>query len=571
MVMLFAVAVAISVDPLAGIFAFFALLAATNPQRVVQMFYALDDAVQRAQQLIEERRWPALTSGSDEGETGAGEGVTTLHIHKEEAAVVTPTPTAPVANVATSAAVTPTAPTVTTPRIYNIESSVATLPSPSRFDPNNPRPARFAVPLGRDQTGAFRWLDFSKDALHIGLYGTSGCGKDHLLRLWFLALLRERGVQWVILDGKGDWLTPNLAKLPQMLIPPAGGYGEDGQQRIREAIATINAEAKRRFGLLLDAGVRSVEEYNQIAAEPLPLLIVLATDIIDVVDETERLLIALVSKARALGIRVIVSMQTPTGKRLEWRMNLSTLIAGALVDGSQDAPALGVRDVKALRYRPSQLPPPPTQRGLFVVRHNNEQFVIRTPALAGDFDQLINEYNNSALLESLLAEAVTTQYINNTKASVVTVDEQKSVPTLADALERIEGARSALRSFGTDVIPSQRAGKPQTPSVPVPALADALGQNEEADLALQSAGTASVPSPSPTVPVPDRPEAAKIGQIGGIFSGDGDGDSGDDALLAALAALQRAGLSREQARALGARFRNDEWTRAARLLREKDE
>ena len=101
--------------------------------------------------------------------------------------------------------------------------------------------------------------------------------------------------------------------------------------------------------------------------------------------------------------------------------------------------------------------------------------------------------------------------------------------------------------------------------MPVPALSDAAGRMGQADMASEGAGTASVPSPSPTVPVPTVPEPAKIAQIGG-FRGDGDG--GDDALLAALAALQRAGVSREQARALGARFRNDDWARAARLRSE---
>jgi len=561
--MLFGVAVAFSVDPIAGLFAFLALLAASNPRNVIQMLLALDDRIQHAQRLIEERGWRALVSDSDEGEVG--ESVTTQYIDKEEAAVVTPAPTAPVP----APAPAPAPAAVTTPRIYKEESTVVTLPPPSRFDPNSPRPARLAVPLGCDQTGVFRWLDFGSDALHIGLYGTSGCGKDHLLRLWFLALLREREVQWAILDGKGDWLTPNLARLPQMLFPPAGGYGEEGQQRIVEAIAAINAEAKRRFGLLLDAGVRSVEEYNQLAAEPIPLLIVLATDIIDVVDETERLLIALVSKARALGIRVIVSMQTPTGKRLEWRMNLSTLIAGALVDGSQDAPALGVRDIKALRYRPSQLPPPPGQRGLFVVRHNNEQFLIRTPVLAGDFDQMINEYNNSALLEALLAESVTTQYINKEKIVVVTADEQTSAPLLADALGRVSATHLALRSVGTSVEQFQSVTKPNTTTAPVPALSDALEQADEADLASESVGTDTVSSLSQSVPVSpsqNRPKTADSGDVG-------DGDGGDDeyaTLLAALAALQRVGISRERARVFGFRFRNEDWARAAQLIREKD-
>jgi len=593
--MLFGVALAFSVDPIAGVFAFLALAAATNRDAVVRAYHALNDAAYRVERQLEQRGLlPTAFVG----------GVTTPRINKEEDAVVT----VEAATVAAAPVVTTPTPVVTTPYRNKREDDVVTLPSPSVFNPADPRPARFAVPLGVDQTGAFRWLDFGRDALHIGLYGTSGCGKDHLLRLWFAALLNERGVRWAILDGKGDWLTPNLARLPQMLFPPAGGYGDEGQQRILSAIGAINEEAKRRFGLLLGAGVRSVEEYNRIAPDPLPLLIVLATDIIDVVDETERLLIALVSKARALGIRVIVSMQTPTGKRLEWRMNLSTLISGALVDGSQDAPALGVRDPKALVYRPSQLPPPPGERGLFVVRHNNEQFLVRTPALVGDFDGLINARNDAALLETLLFGAVTTPRINKREADVVTTDEQKPVPTLSDARGRNEGADLASASAGTGVDPSQgvsKRGDETAPSqgirmrgdgsIPVPRLSDAPGRVS-------------------SVPVPNRHEPAKSAEIGdfGGFSERGDGDDiapsrgfvtpqtaprpvprlsdapgriegvglasesagtgidpsptdGDEALLAALAALQRAGFSREQARALGARFRNDDWARAARL------
>jgi len=600
--MLFGVAVAFSVDPIAGVFAFLALLAATNRDAAARVYHALNDAAYRVERQLEARGLLPTALRT----------VTTPRINKEEDAVVTVDETAEAATAAAAAAaaaaVTTPTPVVTTPYRNKREDDVVTLPSPSVFNPADPRPARFAVPLGRDQSGRFRWLDFGRDALHIGLYGTSGCGKDHLLRLWFAALLNERGVRWAILDGKGDWLTPNLARLPQMLFPPAGGYGDEGQQRILDAIGAINEEAKRRFGLLLGAGVRSVEEYNQTAPDPLPLLIVLATDIIDVVDETERLLIALVSKARALGIRVIVSMQTPTGKRLEWRMNLSTLIAGALVDGSQDAPALGVRDPKALLYRPSQLPPPPGERGLFVVRHNNEQFVVRTSALVGDFDALINARNDAALLETLLFSAVTTPPLIKREASVVTADEQKPVPTLSDARGRNEGADLASASAGTVVDPSQGVSKPRDEIVPsqgflmpgdgggaVPRLSDAWGRNV-------------------SVPVPNRPEPAKSAENAqfGEVSESGDGDdiapsqgavlpqnapspvptlsdargriegvdlasesagtgvdpsptAGDDTLLAALAALQRAGVSREQARALGARFRNDDWARAARL------
>jgi len=244
-------------------------------------------------------------------------------------------------------------------------------------------------------------------------------------------------------------------------------------------------------------------------------------------------------------------MQTPTGKRLEWRMNLSTLISGALVDGSQDAPALGVRDPKALLYRPSQLPPPPGERGVFAVRHNNEQFLIRTPALVGDFDALVNARNDAALLEALLFSAVTTLHRNKREDSVVTAEAATVAAAPVPQSPRV----------GDEIEPSRSIPTPKTAPMPVPRLSDARGRIVDADSASGSAGTDIVPSPSRTVSVSDRPEPAKRAQSGN-FRGDGDGD---DALLAALAALQRAGVSREQARALGARFRNDDWARAARM------
>jgi hypothetical protein len=131
-------------------------------------------------------------------------------------------------------------------------------------------------------------------------------------------------------------------------------------------------------------------------------------------------------------------------------------------------------------------------------------------------------------------------------------------------LERIKGARSALQSLGTGTDPFQRSAKPQISTAPVPALSDAP-ERVEANLALQSLGTGTEQRPFPTVPVPNRSEIAETGQIGDI-SENGNGE--EDALLAALAALRRAGLSRSQARALGARFRNDDWSRAARMVRE---
>jgi len=73
-------------------------------------------------------------------------------------------------------------------------------------------------------------------------------------------------------------------------------------------------------------------------------------------------------------------------------------------------------------------------------------------------------------------------------------------------------------------------------------------------------------SPSPVgfsvVPVPNTVTTPRINKEESVVTTP---VCGKETLLAALAALRRAGFSREQARALGARFRNDDWARAARL------
>ncbi len=272
------------------------------------------------------------------------------------------------------------------------------------------KPTALSVPVGVDHTGQFRWLDVQRDLVHCAVYGTSGAGKDHLLRCWYLSLADQRSIRWAIVDGKGDWLVPVIREDERNLFPPAGGFGEEGTERIKDGLKAILREAARRAALIVEAGVRSLEEYNEQTGANEPLLIVLITDVIDAVAEVEKTLTALISKARSLGIRVIVSMQTPTGFSMQWRMNVGTVLAGALVDTSQDAVALGIRDTATLPFRPSALPPPPAGAGLFVFRQGGDVRLIRTPLITNTgqqssaFDRLVRERRNGALLAELLSQ-----------------------------------------------------------------------------------------------------------------------------------------------------------------------
>lgn len=248
-------------------------------------------------------------------------------------------------------------------------------------DMGKPPASATAVPIGYGADGSPLWLDMANEMLHTGLYGTSGAGKDTWLRTAFGVLTRRNTpdqVQFFILDAKGDWMLSHLKGLAHMWRDPVGGVGGAGVLAIKSGVQMLHEEMERRYTLVLGASCRTREQYIQRTGRPMPLLIVVFTDVMSSIEsEVESLLVDLVSKARAVGIRVIVSMQTPTGGSMKWRSNLSTNITGMIPDDTQNGPALGLREASKLRYKPSELPHPKERPGVMVVRHGNQQHLVQ--------------------------------------------------------------------------------------------------------------------------------------------------------------------------------------------------
>lgn len=249
-------------------------------------------------------------------------------------------------------------------------------------------PGAMSVPLGTDHMGASRWLDLRKGILHVGIFGGSGAGKDNLLESWFLALTKNNApdrVQFAVLDGKGHWMKPIMNNLAHMWMPPAGGIGDEGQRALEHTLKAIQTEAARRGKLVFGANCDTMEMYCQKTGETMPYLVVMISDVMgNVVTDVDRLLVDLVSKARALGIRVFVSMQTPTRQNTQWRTNLSTVLAAQMQQSSNDAPALGLV-ASDMQFPPSRLPDPQSRPGLFSVRNGRDQFLIQAPLVRKPF------------------------------------------------------------------------------------------------------------------------------------------------------------------------------------------
>lgn len=250
------------------------------------------------------------------------------------------------------------------------------------------QPGGFSVPLGTDHTGASVWRDMRKDMLHVGIFGGTGAGKDNLFESWFVALTRQNTpeqVQFAVLDGKGHWTQPSIATRAHFWRAPAGGIGDEGQADMQALLKAIQAEAQRRGKLVFGADCDTMERYMAKTGERMPYLVVYFSDVMgNLVNDVDKLLVDLVSKARALGIRVVVSLQTPTKQNTQWRANLSTVICGQLQGRSNDAPALGIGE-KDILFPPSQLPAPKLRPGVFSVRSGHEQFLIQAPLVHRDY------------------------------------------------------------------------------------------------------------------------------------------------------------------------------------------
>lgn len=270
----------------------------------------------------------------------------------------------------------------------------------------NTIPSRLSVPIGFDaDSQEVLWGDFDADSdkariLHAMIAGQTGSGKDALLRLWFTTLTLNNTpeeIQFIILDGKIDWLSDALAASVYMAIPPAGGMEIkkiDGKridlahERMLESMDWLFDEIDRRSDLLRRVGAVNLNAYNSKAIargdKPLPMLFLIASDVGKAFDGDLQMLVnQLIMKGRAYGIRMIISMQNPVGEDTGWRAQIGLVMSGYQQNPDHDRYIMGVSKDRAI-VRPSQLPNPEENdiaRGLFIVRQGSKQYLVRTPHL----------------------------------------------------------------------------------------------------------------------------------------------------------------------------------------------
>ena len=213
------------------------------------------------------------------------------------------------------------------------------LPAQAPLDLAAIPPGRFMVPLGLGGDGPV-WRPLG-DLDCILAAGVRGYGKTTFLFCVLAALLQQHGpaeLQLALVDPKGfDFAV--LDGIPHLWAERATDAGQAAR-----LLADLAAEMDDRGEQFARLGVRTLEGFNAVSPEPLPLLLVVVDEVADLMLQTgrhsigrgasgsaelERNLVRLVSKGRAAGIVLIVATQNPKSEIFSTlaRGNFKTRIA----------------------------------------------------------------------------------------------------------------------------------------------------------------------------------------------------------------------------------------------------
>ncbi len=169
--------------------------------------------------------------------------------------------------------------------------------------------------LGLDVTGRPIVEDLRKQP-HLLIAGATGSGKSVCINTILTGMLLKtppKDLRLMLVDPKRVELTP-YSSLPHLLFPIL--------TEANEAVAGLEwmiREMNRRYRLLKEHGVRSIDKYNaQIAEEDekLPYIVVVIDELADLMmvasSETEQKIARLAQLARAAGIHLILATQRPS-------------------------------------------------------------------------------------------------------------------------------------------------------------------------------------------------------------------------------------------------------------------
>ncbi|WP_240796413.1 FtsK/SpoIIIE domain-containing protein [Streptomyces sp. RFCAC02] len=186
-------------------------------------------------------------------------------------------------------------------------------------------------------------LDLTQHGPHGLIAGTTGSGKSELLQTLIASLAvmnRPDELTFVLVDYKGGSAFSECQELPHTL----GMITDLDGHLVQRALASLNAELRRREEVLAEVGVKDHREYRAKRSRdpelpPLPRLILVIDEFATLVRELPAFvpgLISLAQRGRSLGLHLILATQRPAGSvSNDIRANTNLRIALRVTDSTE--------------------------------------------------------------------------------------------------------------------------------------------------------------------------------------------------------------------------------------------
>jgi S-DNA-T family DNA segregation ATPase FtsK/SpoIIIE len=174
-------------------------------------------------------------------------------------------------------------------------------------------PGTLTIPIGVDVYGRIITKDLA-DMPHLLIAGATGSGKSVMINVVIRSLVEQNtpeALKLVLIDPKRVELS-QFKNLPNLLAPVI--YDE------KKATTTLNwlvEEMEIRYDRLEKAGYRGITDYNANNANKMSKIVVVIDEFADLIlqsdgNETEKAVIRLAQKARAIGIHIVLGTQRPS-------------------------------------------------------------------------------------------------------------------------------------------------------------------------------------------------------------------------------------------------------------------
>jgi S-DNA-T family DNA segregation ATPase FtsK/SpoIIIE len=199
------------------------------------------------------------------------------------------------------------------------------LSSPAFTEPQE----KLLLALGKTISGEPYTVDLAKMP-HLLIAGSTGSGKSVCLNVIITSLiyrLHPDEMRFIFIDPKRLELTVYNG-LPHMEKPVVTEM-RDAERFLGDTVL----EMEERYRILARAGVRNIEDYNNVSKDRLPYLIIVVDELADLMisglNRVESLITRLAQMARAVGIHLILATQRPSVDVITGliKANFSTRIA----------------------------------------------------------------------------------------------------------------------------------------------------------------------------------------------------------------------------------------------------